>query len=98
VACYDLVRGIDQNRYIEAEAFDARGDLADLLLGVRPRVARIGLQLLDCLLRDFETRRGHWGARRWCGLRLHDITLQIHRPRGSREASKRTGPDSAGNV
>jgi hypothetical protein len=57
VACYDLICGVDQNGHIEAEAFDARSDLADLLFGVRPRVARIGFQLIDRLPRDFEARR-----------------------------------------
>ena len=75
-----LVRGIDQNRHVEAKALDARGDLADLFLGVRPRIARIGLQLVDCLLRDLETRRRDRRAFRLCGLRLHDVTLQMRRP------------------
>ena len=35
----------DQNRVCESKPGDALGDLFDLLLGVSPRVARVGLQV-----------------------------------------------------
>src|SRR5580693_2678299 len=36
--------GIDQQRHVEAERFDAAGDLPDLLLAVDPGVGWVGLQ------------------------------------------------------
>ena len=41
VAGNNLPLIVDQNRIAEAKFLDALGDLADLLMGVRPRVTRI---------------------------------------------------------
>ena len=45
---------IDQDRHIEAEGLDAIRDLPDLLLAVQPRVRRIGFELLDWSVDEFE--------------------------------------------
>jgi hypothetical protein len=42
-----VVVAIDQDWDIEAEGFDAVGDLPDLLFAVAPRVSGIRLELLD---------------------------------------------------
>ena len=43
----DPVVAVEQNRVGETEFPDAAGDLRDLVLGMRPRVAGIGDQRLD---------------------------------------------------
>jgi hypothetical protein len=39
----DAIGSVDQNRDIEAELTDGCGDLVQLLFGMKPRIARIGL-------------------------------------------------------
>src|SRR5215831_11941017 len=66
---------IDQDRHIETEGFNAIGDLPDLLLVVNPWVGRVGCQLFEGSINDFE-RLGSPGS--W----LSDVISRFHR-RGS---------------
>ena len=43
----DVQIGVDENRHVEAEGLDARGDLTDLFGAVLARVAGIGLQAIQ---------------------------------------------------
>jgi len=52
--------GIDQHRHVEAESLDALRYLPDLLLAVRPRVRRIGLQITDRAIDDRDLTREDW--------------------------------------
>jgi len=65
VAANDLTRGVDQDRHVEAEALNARGDLPDLFFGVYSRVSGIRLQLADRHVIDPEVCAGGrlWRAR-----------------------------------
>jgi hypothetical protein len=47
---------VDQDRHQKPEGRDAVGNLADLLLRVRPRVTRIRLERVDC--NPFNCRHG----------------------------------------
>jgi hypothetical protein len=47
MASDDLVIPVDEDGIVEAEGADTRGDLADLLVRMRARVARIGLERGD---------------------------------------------------
>src|SRR6266568_7196896 len=49
----DLLVIIDQNRIAEAELRDAVGDLADLLLRMRPGIVRVWPQLANSYIVDF---------------------------------------------
>jgi hypothetical protein len=52
VARQDAVLPIQQNRVGEAELLDAAGDLPDLLVRVRARVARVRPELYDWTIGD----------------------------------------------
>ena len=47
VAGDDVQIGVDEDRHVEAEGLDARGDLTDLFGAVLARVAGIGLQAIQ---------------------------------------------------
>src|SRR5260370_26203034 len=50
----DTVIGVENVRHVEHEAQDALGDLPDLFGRVPPRVARIGFELVDPAVNDFD--------------------------------------------
>ena len=54
VAGDDLVIGVDKDRHVEPEAPDTLGDLPDLFGRVPPWVARIGFELVDPAVNDFD--------------------------------------------
>ena len=47
VPCDHVAIAIDQDRDIEAESFNAVGDLPELLFAVAPRIGRIRIELVD---------------------------------------------------
>jgi hypothetical protein len=47
MASDDFVIPVDEDRIVEAEDADALGDLPDLLIRMRARIARIGLERGD---------------------------------------------------
>jgi hypothetical protein len=71
----DLAVVTDEDRIIESEPLDALGDLLDLLLRVRPRVAAIGPQRAD--VNVFKGSRGHGVLH--ADLHGHSIYLTPHR-------------------
>ena len=54
----DLVIGVDKDRHVEPEAPDTLGDLPDLFGRVPPWVARIGFELVDRAVNDFDRAIG----------------------------------------
>ena len=50
----DVAFGIDQDRNIEPERFDAGRDLPDLPFAVAPRIGGVGLKLIDAAIHHLE--------------------------------------------
>ena len=69
VAGDDGAVAVDQNRDVEAEGFDAAGDLPDLLLAVPAGVGRVGLQAVQREIGDGQRALGplRAGGLRGCG-------------------------------
>jgi hypothetical protein len=51
----DIPVVIDQDRDVEAESFNAVGDLPELLFAVAPRIGRIRIELFDATVANRES-------------------------------------------
>ena len=83
VAGHDLAVATDQDRVGESELADRRGDLRDLLCGMRPRIALVGRKLVDPSIDDPEPEALRQGWSLGSGLlRSHLGLPQQHAPAG----------------